>query len=218
MNIMDVLLLSTVWSIYLTKDYFAVTFYQFDDFFFYTRVAMNSFKAMRVLRIFTVLYRNEYTKVMLLSLHASAHPLSLLMLAAMMAALLFGALVYVAELSAGSYEFTNVALATWWGYETMTAIGYGSIVPKTVPGYIIAVFCGMFGVILFAMPIAIMSESFQQYMVGLRIHRHRLVRTSYLKSQGRQNAFRAIRMFWYLYTDDNPKPETKEDNTSTFMV
>ncbi|CAG5135362.1 unnamed protein product [Candidula unifasciata] len=34
-------------------------------------------------------------------------------------------------------------------------------------------------------------------MVGLRTHKHRLVRVKYLRNQGQQNALKAIRMFWY---------------------
>ncbi|CAG5135361.1 unnamed protein product [Candidula unifasciata] len=160
---------------------------------------MNSFKSMRVLRVFTVLYRNEYTKVMMLSLNASAHPLSLLVLAALMAALIFGSLIYVAELSFGTYSFKSLAQATWYGYETMTSIGYGEILPNSIPGYIVSLFCGMFGVILLSMPIAIMSESFQQYMVGLRIHKHQLARVYYKNNQGQKNAVRSVILSAYVF-------------------
>ncbi|CAG5135360.1 unnamed protein product, partial [Candidula unifasciata] len=117
--------------------------------------------------------------------------------AALMAALIFGAVVYLTELISGEHTFRNVALATWYSYETMTAIGSGRVVPSSVPGNVIAVCCSMFGVILFSMPIAIVKESFKQYLVALRTYKHQLVRVNYLRNQGQENAFLASRMFWY---------------------
>lgn len=51
----------------------------------------------------------------------------------------------------------------WWAIITMTTVGYGDIHPSSVAGYIVGVFCALSGLLLLAMPVAIIASNFSEY-------------------------------------------------------
>ena len=56
----------------------------------------------------------------------------------------------------------SVPQAIWWAVVTLSTVGYGDVVPITVAGRIIAGLTMVFGLVFFALPVGIISSSFQE--------------------------------------------------------
>ncbi|MGI9365798.1 MAG: cyclic nucleotide-gated ion channel [Rhizobiaceae bacterium] len=56
----------------------------------------------------------------------------------------------------------NVPQAIWWAIVTLSTVGYGDVVPVTVTGRIIAGLTMVLGLVFFALPVGIISSSFQE--------------------------------------------------------
>ncbi|XP_060606780.1 potassium voltage-gated channel subfamily C member 3-like [Ruditapes philippinarum] len=117
---------------------------------------------LRLIRLFRFAKHFSGLKILYLALRASFEELGLLCLTFMITTSLFGALVFYAEF----YEptnFSNVPIAIWWAIVTLTTVGYGDYYPVTVPGYFVGALCGMCGLLLLSMPIAIIATNFNDY-------------------------------------------------------
>lgn len=51
----------------------------------------------------------------------------------------------------------------WWAVVTMTTVGYGDYYPESTWGYIIGFMCAITGVILTALPVAVIGSNFNVY-------------------------------------------------------
>ena len=68
--------------------------------------------------------------------------------------------MYLAERAAQPDKFSSIPAAMYWGIVTLATVGYGDVVPVTPMGKVItgaAILCGL---ILFALPIAIIATGF----------------------------------------------------------
>merc|ERR1719440_1568956 len=59
-------------------------------------------------------------------------------------------------------DFANIAHACWLAIVTMTTVGYGEKYPKTLQGRIVGVMCMFLGILLIALPTAIVGQNFQE--------------------------------------------------------
>jgi hypothetical protein len=76
----------------------------------------------------------------------------------------------------------NIGIALWWAVITMTTVGYGDVYPESIPGYCVGCVCAIFGVIILAMPIAIIASNFTEYYSNHKLLKsHSLLRS---KSNG----------------------------------
>lgn len=57
--------------------------------------------------------------------------------------------------------FPSIALSFWWAIVTMATVGYGDMVPLTTPGRIVGCFTILAGIVLIALPVAIVGGKFQ---------------------------------------------------------
>ncbi len=76
--------------------------------------------------------------------------------------LIAATLAYVAEHNAQPDAFASIPAAVWWALETVTTVGYGDVVPKTLPGRIIGGLTMITGILMIALPIAIIGSSFAE--------------------------------------------------------
>jgi voltage-gated potassium channel len=66
-----------------------------------------------------------------------------------------GALMYLIE--GGERGFTSIPQSIYWAIVTMTTVGYGDIVPHTVPGKVLASFVMILGYGIIAVPTGIVT-------------------------------------------------------------
>lgn len=77
--------------------------------------------------------------------------------------LLFAATgVYFLERDAQPESFGSIPAAAWWALATLTTVGYGDVVPVTLAGRLFGGLIMIFGLGMFALPIAIIATGFSQ--------------------------------------------------------
>lgn len=59
--------------------------------------------------------------------------------------------------------FTSIPFASWWYFVTSTTVGYGDECPTTTGGRLIAVSSFYLGIVLLALPLTIVGQSFQKF-------------------------------------------------------
>ena len=79
-------------------------------------------------------------------------------------------LAYYAEHERQPDTFGSIPQAMWWALATLTTVGYGDAVPVTVAGKLTGALVMLFGLGLFALPIAIIATGFAQ-----EVHRREFV-------------------------------------------
>ena len=73
-------------------------------------------------------------------------------------------LMYYVEKAAQPEAFKNIGEGFWWAIITFTSVGYGDIYPVTPLGKLLAGGMVMVGLVAFALPTAIVSGAFINYM------------------------------------------------------
>ena len=69
---------------------------------------------------------------------------------------------YMAERNAQPDKFGSIPQAIWWAVTTLTTVGYGDVVPVTIAGRIVAGFTMITGILMIALPVAIIGSSFAE--------------------------------------------------------
>merc|ERR1711904_354520 len=62
----------------------------------------------------------------------------------------------------GPTPFISIPAAMWWCIVTVMMVGYGDMVPTTIPGMITAGLCIVIGIMLMALPISVIGTNFSQ--------------------------------------------------------
>jgi voltage-gated potassium channel len=78
--------------------------------------------------------------------------------------LIAASLVYMAERGAQPEVFGSIPAAMWWALETVTTVGYGDVTPKTLAGRVIGGLTMVTGILMIALPVAIIGSSFAEVM------------------------------------------------------
>lgn len=122
-------------------------------------------RVLRVLRLFRFLKLARYSP----ALHTIGRVLvnerrALLGALLVMAALILFAStgIYFLERNVQPDVFGSIPAAAWWAVATLTTVGYGDVVPVTPFGKIFGGLIMVFGLGMFAMPIAIVATGFSQ--------------------------------------------------------
>lgn len=96
-------------------------------------------------------------------LKQSITSLAFLMLMMIISNFIFATLIYYAEqLDPKSLLNKGIPTAFWWSLVTMATVGYGDIVPITVPGRVIGSFVSIYGMLMIALPVVILGYHFQE--------------------------------------------------------
>ncbi|XP_006810380.2 potassium voltage-gated channel subfamily V member 1 [Neolamprologus brichardi] len=73
---------------------------------------------------------------------------------------IFAAAVFALEHDLPATTFTSVPAAWWWATTSMTTVGYGDVRPDTAVGKVLAFLCILSGILILALPIAIINDRF----------------------------------------------------------
>lgn len=90
--------------------------------------------------------------------------------------ILSSSLLYAAEHEAQPDKFSSIPAAMWWAVITLTTIGYGDVYPITTAGKLLGAGTALLGVMIVAIPAAIMAAGFieelQQRRAGVQACPH----------------------------------------------
>jgi voltage-gated potassium channel len=120
-------------------------------------------RAIRLLRVFRILklvrYLNE-AEVLLTALRASRRKITVFFGGVLTLMLIIGTLMYLIE--GEESGFTSIPTAMYWAVVTITTVGYGDIVPKTLAGKALAAVAMLLGYSIIAVPTSIVSVELAQ--------------------------------------------------------
>ena len=100
-------------------------------------------------------------KLLILSVRESARELLLLIFSLFMAMCVFGGLIFCAEIH--TTQFQDIWVSLWWALITITTVGYGDFYPTDLPGRFIGSLCAICGVMLIALPTAVIVSKFSDF-------------------------------------------------------
>uniref|UniRef100_A0A914XEG1 BTB domain-containing protein n=1 Tax=Plectus sambesii TaxID=2011161 RepID=A0A914XEG1_9BILA len=122
-------------------------------------------RVLRVLRVVRILKLGRYSSGMrtfALTLKSSARQLGMMGMVLSTGIVFFSTLVYFIEKDEVGTPFHSIPAAFWWCIVTMTTVGYGDVVPSTIPGKLIASGAIISGVLVLALPITIIVDNFMK--------------------------------------------------------
>ncbi|XP_061197927.1 potassium voltage-gated channel protein Shaw-like [Saccostrea echinata] len=123
------------------------------------------FKAISMVRLLLFIRlarRFSALRVLLLAIKHSLLELLLMAITFCIGMLFFATLIYYAEIT-NTNSFSSIFISMWWAIITMTTVGYGDVYPTSIAGYIVGVLCALSGLLLLAMPVAIIASNFSEY-------------------------------------------------------
>lgn len=115
-------------------------------------------RGFRLLRVFRILKLGRYTsesKVLVTALKASRPKITVFLMSVLGLVLVMGSVMYLIE--GEESGFTSIPKAIYWAIVTMTTVGYGDLVPKTVLGQMFASIIMICGYAIIAVPTGIVS-------------------------------------------------------------
>jgi len=126
----------------------------------------NQITLIRLLRLVSIFKLGRFTKYsksleQLKRVFKRKSEIFVIMLFFLVFILLFSSVImYVVEYSAQPDKFSSIPASLWWAIMTVTTVGYGDIIPVTPLGTIIASFVTLTGVLILALPSAILATGF----------------------------------------------------------
>ncbi|CAJ1084462.1 potassium voltage-gated channel subfamily G member 1 [Xyrichtys novacula] len=144
---------------------------------------------LRVLRALRILYVMRLARHSLglqtlgLTARRCTREFGLLLLFLCVAIALYSPLLYLIENEvASTQEFTSIPATYWWAVITMTTVGYGDMVPRSIPGQVVALSSILSGILLMAFPVTSIFHTFSRSYMELKQEQQRLLqrRTHFL--------------------------------------
>lgn len=120
-------------------------------------------RGLRLLRIFRILKLTRYNKeaaTLGLALQRSRHKILVFLLFVVLIVFIMGTIMYVIE--GETNGFTSIPESVYWCIVTITTVGYGDIVPKTVLGKIFSSISMIIGYAIIAIPTGIVSVALNE--------------------------------------------------------
>ncbi|XP_077599122.1 voltage-gated potassium channel regulatory subunit KCNG2 [Stigmatopora nigra] len=137
-------------------------------------------RVLRALRIFYVMRLARHSlglQTLGLTVKRCTREFGLLLLFLCVAMALFSPLVFLAESELGAkQEFTSIPGSYWWAVISMTTVGYGDMVPRSIPGQVVALSSILSGILLMAFPVTSIFHTFSRSYVELKEEQNRAAR------------------------------------------
>nr|CCA21935.1 conserved hypothetical protein [Albugo laibachii Nc14]CCA24785.1 conserved hypothetical protein [Albugo laibachii Nc14] len=123
---------------------------------------MTSLRGLRLLRVFSFLRLERYYNAMQnlrVIFSRKSEELYIITYLTTVVVLFSSTVIFFLENEAQPNVFTTVGRCAWWSIETITSLGYGDIVPVTSLGRTFASVLALWGMVLFALPGAIIEST-----------------------------------------------------------
>ncbi|XP_006897304.1 PREDICTED: potassium voltage-gated channel subfamily G member 2 [Elephantulus edwardii] len=131
-------------------------------------------RALRVLYVMRLARHSLGLRTLGLTARRCARELGLLLLFLCVAMALFAPLVHLAERELGAHrDFSSVPASYWWAVISMTTVGYGDMVPRSLPGQVVALSSILSGILLLAFPVTSIFHTFSRSYSELKEQQQR---------------------------------------------
>uniref|UniRef100_A0A8C7I6Q4 A-type voltage-gated potassium channel KCND1 n=1 Tax=Oncorhynchus kisutch TaxID=8019 RepID=A0A8C7I6Q4_ONCKI len=124
--------------------------------------AFVTLRVFRVFRIFKFSRHSAGLRILGYTLKSCASELGFLLFSLTMAIIIFATVMFYAEKGSASTKFTSIPAAFWYTIVTMTTLGYGDMVPKTIVGKVFGSICSLSGVLVIALPVPVIVSNFSR--------------------------------------------------------
>nr|AJP09343.1 Shal1 [Nematostella vectensis] len=148
-----------------------------------------AFVTLRVFRIFRIFKFSRHSRglrILGYTLKSCASELGFLLFSLSMAVIIFATVMYYVEKGEVDTKFISIPASFWYTIVTMTTLGYGDMVPTTVPGKIVGSLCSLSGVLVIALPVPVIVSNFSRiYLQNQRADKrkaHKKARVSISKT------------------------------------
>lgn len=124
-------------------------------------------RGMRLFRLFRILKITRYSRSLRMigrAFRRSKEELVITLSVAGLGVLIASSIMYYAEHGAQPDQFSSIPAAMWWGVVTLTTLGYGDIYPVTTLGRFMGGVFAITGILLIALPTAILGSAFVDEM------------------------------------------------------
>lgn len=122
--------------------------------------AIGLFQLFRLIRILKVGRYFRQWEVFLFVFQRKKNELKIMLYVVGIFLVLASGLMYVFENPYQPEKFSSIPASMWWAIVTMTTVGYGDLIPITVAGKIIGSLTAFMGIIMVALPTAILGSGF----------------------------------------------------------
>ncbi|CAJ1054439.1 potassium voltage-gated channel subfamily D member 2 [Xyrichtys novacula] len=141
--------------------------------------AFVTLRVFRVFRIFKFSRHSAGLRILGYTLKSCASELGFLLFSLTMAIIIFATVMFYAEKGSSGSKFTSIPAAFWYTIVTMTTLGYGDMVPKTIMGKIFGSVCSLSGVLVIALPVPVIVSNFSRiYHQSQRAEKRRAQKAS----------------------------------------
>ncbi|XP_056429806.1 potassium voltage-gated channel subfamily D member 2 isoform X3 [Hyla sarda] len=124
--------------------------------------AFVTLRVFRVFRIFKFSRHSQGLRILGYTLKSCASELGFLLFSLTMAIIIFATVMFYAEKGSLNSKFTSIPAAFWYTIVTMTTLGYGDMVPKTIAGKVFGSICSLSGVLVIALPVPVIVSNFSR--------------------------------------------------------
>ncbi|XP_030646735.1 potassium voltage-gated channel subfamily G member 4a [Chanos chanos] len=132
-------------------------------------------RALRILYVMRLARHSLGLQTLGLTVRRSTREFGLLLLFLCVAVTLFSPLVHLAESElTGAQDFSSIPASYWWAIISMTTVGYGDMVPRSIPGQVVALSSILSGILIMAFPATSIFHMFSRSYQELKQEQDRL--------------------------------------------
>uniref|UniRef100_A0A672HNC9 Potassium voltage-gated channel, subfamily G, member 4a n=2 Tax=Salarias fasciatus TaxID=181472 RepID=A0A672HNC9_SALFA len=132
-------------------------------------------RALRILYVMRLARHSLGLQTLGLTVRRSTREFGLLLLFLCVAVTLFSPLVHLAESElTGAHDFSSIPASYWWAIISMTTVGYGDMVPRSIPGQVVALSSILSGILIMAFPATSIFHMFSRSYQELKMEHDRL--------------------------------------------
>ncbi|XP_051234397.1 potassium voltage-gated channel subfamily G member 4-like [Dicentrarchus labrax] len=138
-------------------------------------------RALRILYVMRLARHSLGLQTLGLTMQRSIREFGLLLLFVCVAVALFSPLVHLAESELAPFaathpqhSFSSIPASYWWAIISMTTVGYGDMVPRSIPGQIVALTSILSGILIMAFPATSIFHTFSRSYQELKQEYERL--------------------------------------------
>ncbi|XP_061743355.1 potassium voltage-gated channel subfamily G member 4-like [Nerophis ophidion] len=126
-------------------------------------------RALRILYVMRLARHSLGLQTLGLTMQRSMREFGLLLLFVCVAVTLYSPLVHLAESELAPYaathpqhSFSSIPATYWWAIISMTTVGYGDMVPRSIPGQMVALTSILSGILIMAFPATSIFHTFSR--------------------------------------------------------